>query len=226
MARKAKGLKAEKRAKKVSIKLVKRERDKKVASVYVFLEAMLEAHHPHLADAKFAICWRYGWKTDVDGRVKVTSVKKGSDLDHELHGFDFVVLVNHELWNSAGFGVELCEAYMDDALCRCEVSRDRNGEPQADENGRTVYRIRRPDVEVFQEVIARHGMYSTPIAALAQTIVRKVEQERPLLDRLEEAEGDNQPAESADPQPAKKPSANGNGKAHKPANRVSGKFPK
>lgn len=225
MARKPKGLKAEKRAKKVSIKLVKRERDKKVASVYVFLESMLEAHHPHLADAKFAIAWRYGWKPDVDGRVKMVSVKKGSDLDHELHGYDFVVLVNHELWNSSGFDASQCEALMDHALCRCEVSRDRNGEPQSDETGRTVYRLRRPDIEEFKEIIARHGMYTTALTEFAQTVIKKAEESRPLLDRLEEAAGDNPPPAGADPKPAKKPSANGNGK-HAPANRVSGKFPK
>lgn len=165
--------------KPVNVKILEREHAGRTTTAYKILDDLIEDHHDHLTDAKIAIAWRFGWKPDVDGRLKLCSVKKGSDLDRELHQHDFVILLNHEAWNESRFSEDQMRALIDHALCRCEVSRDANGEPKIDENNRVVYRIRHPEIQEFREVIARHGLWTADLERFAQVI--RETKSRPLF---------------------------------------------
>lgn len=88
--------------KKVTVKLLERMHAGKVTEAYRIMEELIKKHHSHLAEAKIAIAWRFGWNVSVDGKWKLGQAKKGSDLDRELHEHDFVILVNHEAWNQSG----------------------------------------------------------------------------------------------------------------------------
>lgn len=178
MARRARVAK-EKARKKVNVKLVGREHAGRVLAVYEIMESLVKKHHTHLADAKIAIAWRYGWKANTDGRVTLGQAKKGSDLDRELHGYDFVILLNHEAVNGGTLKQPQLKALLDHQLCHCEISKDQNGEPKIDENGRTVYRIRKHDIEEFREVVARHGLWMGDLEEFAAAIKEK--EDRPLL---------------------------------------------
>lgn len=167
--RSSSGEKAQKK-KTVTVKMLKRLHNGQVTGPYRIMESLIDKHHEHLADAKIAIAWRFGWKPDVDGRVKLSSVKKGSDLDRELHDFDFVVCLNHEVWNESSFREEQMQAAIDHALCRMEVSKDSAGQPRIDENNRTVYRLRQPDIQEFQEVISRHGLWTADLERFAGAV--------------------------------------------------------
>ena len=176
--RKSSGDKPQKK-KAVSVKILEREHAGRTTTAYKLLDDLVEDHHDHLTDAKIAIAWRFGWKPDVDGRLRLCGVKKGGDLDREMHGYDFVILLNHEAWNESGFREEQMRALIDHALCRCEVSKDSAGEPRIDENNRTVYRLRQPDVQEFSEIVARHGLWTTDLERFAQTILN--DKRRPLF---------------------------------------------
>lgn len=194
------GLKAKAR-KKVTVKLLARTNAGQVVGAYRIMEKLIEDHHSHLRGAKIAIAWRFGWKADADGRIKLGQAKKGSDLDRELHHNDFVILLNHERWNMANFSEEQMAALLDHELCHCQVSCDANGEPKTDEIGRTVYRLRKHDVEEFRDVVARHGLWKDDLVAFADSAAKKTH--RPLLDRIEE-NGDEADAKDRGKKPAKK----------------------
>ena len=60
---------------------------------------------------------------------------------------------------------------------------DTNGEPKQDEQGRTVYRIRRHDIEEFQDVVARHGLYTGKLEEFAAAAINDAK--RPILKEAE-----------------------------------------
>jgi hypothetical protein len=72
---------------------------------------------------------------------------------------------------------------IDHELCHAQVSMDSNGEPKTDENGRTVYRTRKHDIEEFKEVVARHGLYKSDVESFAKAIL--ADADRPLLQAAE-----------------------------------------
>jgi hypothetical protein len=137
------------------------------------MDELIEKHHPHLAEAKIAIAWRFGWSQDADGLLKLGQAKKVSELDRDLHDYDFIILLNHEVWNKASFSERQMKALIDHELCHCSVSIDTNGEKKIDERGRVIYRIRKHDVEEFREVAARHGCWRDDLRQLAEAAIEK-----------------------------------------------------
>lgn len=179
------------RRKKVTVSLIPEKRGKEVPAPYRIMRELIEQHHKHLAEAKIAIAWRFGKKADADGRMWLGAAKKGSDLDRALHEYDFVILLNHEVWNSSQFKEAQMYALMDHELCHCAVANDTDGNPKKDEQGRTVYRTRKHDLEEFQEVYARHGAWAKDI----QAFLEARHEERPLI-KLAEAAGEEAEAEA------------------------------
>lgn len=185
MGRRRSSMPKEKSRKKVNVKLVPEFNAGRKVSVYVVAERLIEQYHEHLADAKIAIAWRYGWKANADGRVVLGQAKKGSDLDREMHGFDFVILLNHEAVNGGSLNDKQIEAVIDHELCHCQVSKDQNGERKTDENGRVVYRIRKHDIEEFQEIVARHGCWKDELEKFVGAALES--KKLPLFDAEEKA---------------------------------------
>ena len=170
---------AEAKRKKVTVNLLARKHAGKITTPYRIMEDLISKHHSHLKDAKIAIAWRFGWSADADGRLRLGQTKKGSDLDRELHGYDFVILLNHEVWNKATLKEGQMVAVMDHELCHAAVSIDSDGMPKIDESGRTVWRMRKHDVEEFTEVVARHGCYMSELETFAKHAMDA--KDRPLL---------------------------------------------
>ena len=158
MGRKKRKADAEKKRKKITVDVVSREHGGKTTKLYKIMDSLIAKHHKHLADAAIAIGWRYDKKQDADGRLWLGSLKKASDLDRKLHQFDFVMLLNHEFCNKAATDQQIT-ALVDHELCHGQVSYDAHGERKEDGDGRGVYRIRKHDVEEFQEIVVRHGAW-------------------------------------------------------------------
>lgn len=183
----------------MTVKLLEREHAGKTTEAYQILDRLVKKHHGQLVDANIAIAWRFGWSKDADGRLKLGQAKKGSDLDRELHQYDFVILLNHEAWNQGGLNQKQKDALVDHELCHCEVSMDTNGEPKQDEQGRTVYRIRRHDIEEFQDVVARHGLYTGKLEEFAAAAINDAK--RPILKEAEKEKGGKNVKAKADEAP-------------------------
>lgn len=206
MGRRRKSGHAAKKKKKVSISLLKRENAGRVVQPYRIMEDLVARFHEHLVDAKIAIAWNVGpAKEDADGRKTLGKVKKGTDLDRELAPFDFVIVLEHSSWNQAGFTERQMYALLDNMLCRCAVAKDKNGETKIDEKDRVVYRIRKPDVVEFKDVVARWGLWTHELEELAKAAEES--KDRPMLNSFNEparhtTNGKHHPGETSTTTPA------------------------
>jgi hypothetical protein len=172
--------------KKVLVKLIDRGPENDHPEPYRIMDELIYQHHPHLTDAKIALAWRMEWAEDADGRLTLGQAKKGSDLDRELHDYDFVILLNHEAWHLAGFDEKQRTALIDHELCHLQVAMDDDGEVREDEYGRTVWRIRKHDVEEFKDVVARHGLWTHKLEEFARAGIN--DSNRALLEPMEAAQ--------------------------------------
>ena len=155
------------------------EKDPANHEPYKLLKEIIEKWHTHLANAKIALAWNQAWKADVDGILHLGHAKKATDLDYALHGRDFILQLNRDVWESVGWTEKQARALLDHLLCHCDVRRDSDGAPMEDEHKRTIWRVRKHDVEEFKEVLAHHGTWIGSIADCVRAAVRADKQ--PLL---------------------------------------------
>jgi len=142
-------------------------------SLYKALARLISAHHRELKNASIALAWSTAWRADVDGRLTLGQCKKASDLDRELVAYDFVILLSKEFWNDLSVTNAHRDALLDHELCHATVKLDPvTHEPQEDERGRLVYRLRRHDVEEFAEIAERHGTWKRDLERFAQALAR------------------------------------------------------
>ena len=153
------------------------------ASLYDRLSRLVEQFHPELRDATIALAWCTSWKPDVDGYCPLGKCKRASDLDRELAPFDFVILLLESFWTSLGVTDEQRDALLDHELCHATVKLDRRtGDPVIDARGRTVYRLRKHDIEEFACIAERHGMWKRNLELFAQAMRRHTGQAALPLD--------------------------------------------
>lgn len=141
-------------------------------AMYAMCNDLVEAHHEEITNARIALAWALSWKQDVDGHVKLGQCKKTSDLDRELHPFDFVILLNAEWWQDGRVTDDQRRALLDHELCHATVKLDEDGEPARDALDRVVYRLRKHDIEEFTEIVARHGTYKRDLERFASALRR------------------------------------------------------
>lgn len=131
--------------------------------LYELMDEIVGDHHPELEEARIAIAWRHGWKADADGRCVLGQMKKASELDRQLHQWDFVILLNAEVWTSVEFSEAQQRALLDHELCHGAIARDAEGETRHTPEGQIVYRIRKHTIEEFHEIVERHGQWKGDI---------------------------------------------------------------
>lgn len=141
--------------------------------MYLIVDQLVHEHHSELRDAKIVLAWHKGWKPDVDGRVTLGMCRKASDLDRQLADYDFIILLNREWWTNISVTQEQQVALMDHELCHAEVVIDPvTNDPHVDEKGRTVYRIRKHDIEEFAAIVERYGCYKRDLETFAAALFR------------------------------------------------------
>lgn len=144
-------------------------------AMYALLHELVGAHHRELINARIALAWNLSWAPDVDGRMKLGMCRKASDLEREIHGiepYDFVIILRRSFWQDDHVSDRQRRALLDHELCHATVKLDGNGEPMLDEQGRTVYRMRKHDLEEFQEIAERYGCWKKDISEFARAIER------------------------------------------------------
>jgi hypothetical protein len=162
-------------AKQASYDLI-REDSMAGRSMYAMCNDLVEAHHEEIINARIALAWALTWKADVDGHVKLGQCKKASDLDRELHPFDFVVLLNAEWWQDGRVTDAQRRALLDHELEHATVKLDEDGEPARDSKDRVIYRLRKHDIEEFSSIVARHGTYKRDLEHFAAALRRGAKQ--------------------------------------------------
>lgn len=156
---------------KIPYQLVERD-SAEGEDVYGMLDRLCERWHQELPFNRIAIAWAFAWKPNVDGQVTLGKCKKASQLDRELMDFDFVILLNRGFWTEERVTDEMREALLDHELCHATIDLDNEGEPKIDTRGRVLYRTRKHDIEEFQQVVARHGVWKQDLRDFAGQLLK------------------------------------------------------
>lgn len=127
-------------------------------------------YHPETAEAEIGLAWRRDWKPNQDGQISLGKCVKASDLQREFMDYDFVIVLNRDIWVEPDWTDEKKLAILDHELCHAAVCLDDEGEVIYTERGRPAYRIRKHDIEEFREVIERHGCFKSDLQAFAKAI--------------------------------------------------------
>lgn len=142
--------------------------------MYTRLYDLVARYHSELdnTNVRIALAWATSWKADVDGRLTLGKCKKASELDRELAPYDFVILLNKDFWQNPHVSDAQRDALLDHELMHAAVALDEKGDPKRDEAGRTIYRIRKHDLEEFADIVARHGLYKRDIEEFVRALHR------------------------------------------------------
>ncbi len=142
---------------------------------YKLLDELRKAHHESIKDANILLAYRKGWKSNVDGHLILGKCIKASELQRELVEWDYVILLNFEVWNSSEFDKNKKMALLDHELSHTGQALDREGEPKVDAKGRKVWRIVKHEIEEFVGVIQRNGCYKRDLQLFAETIMKQAQ---------------------------------------------------
>jgi hypothetical protein len=174
MSRRRVGTIKPRRAKRVAYRFIEPESDHG-RHMYALLKTLVEQHHAELREAKIALAWNLVWKPDVDGRITLGMCRRVGDLERELHdldSYDFVIILHEKTWTDPLTPDIFRRALIDHELCHAAVRCDIRGEPEQDERGRTVYRVRKHDLEEFSCIASRYGCWKSDITAFGQALER------------------------------------------------------
>jgi hypothetical protein len=173
-----------KRRKKVTIQLIQEKYKGEVTEAYRILSEIRNKEHGHLAEAKIGLAYRLGWRADADGRLTLGQCRKRGDLDRELDGFDFIILLNKEAWDR--LNEKQKRALIDHELCHAQIVIDSDGSPKTNDRDRLVTRIRKHDCEEFRDIVNRHGLWKQDLEAFANAAINDAK--RPLFGEVDKAE--------------------------------------
>lgn len=151
---------------------------------YKLLDEVRDKWHEDLYGAKIALAYRKRLKRDRDGILMLGKCIKVSDLQKEFCPFDFIILLNREVWQDTAFDKKKRLALLDHEMCHAELSLDKQLDRRTDEKGRTVYRVRKHDIEEFRSVVEHHGCYKADLEKFAESLLKK--KGMPLLANLED----------------------------------------
>lgn len=140
--------------------------------------------HDDLEKARIALAWRKEIKGDVDGKIVLGKCVKVSALHKEFSGFDFVIVLNKEFWDSFDDAKRL--ALVDHELCHAAPALDKHGIHRVDERGRWMWRMVKHEIEEFYCIVERHGCYKADLRRFAEAI-RVAQNKSPQME-LEAAE--------------------------------------
>ena len=149
------------------------------------LRELIAKHHHYLQGDKadIVLMWHLSSKADSDGNLKVAWAKKTSELDRQrdADGRDFVIFLNHDIYNRSDFSELQGRFWLDMALESCKPVTKDNGDQKLNEDNEYCWRIAKAPIQVFPEVIARHGPLSEALVTLRQITLDREEIDRPLL---------------------------------------------
>jgi len=140
---------------------------------YKIMEDLRRRWHDEIEEARIALAWRKETNPDADGHLVLGRCVKLSDLHREAMQLDFVIVLNKQVWDDERFGLEKKRALIDHELCHAAVAEDEDGDHKKYEDGKTVFRTRKHDIEEFRCIIDRHGCYKYELEKFAESILKK-----------------------------------------------------
>jgi hypothetical protein len=166
--------------KKIAFQLILPDDVSIIDRPHELLSEVRAENHFDTAKARIALAWKKGSKANCDGHIVLGFLMRATDLQRELVDYDFVIVLNKEVWEDPEFTTAQKRALLDHEMCHAARACDGDGEPSIDTKGRPVWRTRGHDIEEFEEIVARHGCYKRDLERFAQTIIRR--KNSPLLE--------------------------------------------
>jgi hypothetical protein len=158
--------------KKILFELIQPPAGTQTSEPYELMNEMRAKYHPELEPARIALAWRLEWKPDSDHRLILGMCVKATDLQKELVAWDFVILLNREVWDEEEFTRDRKLALLDHELCHAARAKTKLLIPRIDTRGRPVWRMRGHDIEEFRCIVERHGLYKADLERFFEAIVR------------------------------------------------------
>ena len=159
--------------KKVLFELIKPDEVILAGQPYELMAEIRAELHFDVAEAKIALAWRKGTKPNADGKIVLGRCVKASDLQRELFDYDFVIVLNKEFWEDPEFDRAKKLALLDHELCHAARAVDADGDTGVDTKNRPVWRQRGHDVEEFEEIVTRHGVWKRDLERFAEAIAKR-----------------------------------------------------
>jgi hypothetical protein len=148
--------------------------------------ASMRKFHDDVGEAAIGLAWRKRLKEDKDGHLVLGKCVKVSDLYREFAAYNFIIVLNREVWEDSEFTIDKKNALVDHELCHAAAASDDEGAVY-DERHRRVFRVRKHDIEEFHAVVQRHGCYKRDLEAFAEALKKR--RKTPLLDGHESLSG-------------------------------------
>jgi hypothetical protein len=146
---------------------------------YKLLTQAREKWHKDTSEARIALAWKLREKADKDGHLVLGRCVKCSDLNREFAEYDFIIVLNKDVWNAKEFDKKKKMALLDHEMCHVGPNLDvETGEHKRDDKGRLLFRTVKHQIEEFIDVVDRHGVYKSDLELFAKTLLRNRE---PLL---------------------------------------------
>lgn len=153
---------AEEEAAEAKYEEIDRVRDREV---YDLLGDLIATHHvSDLAEAKIALLWRYAVSPDKDGHVELGKPRKVSARERAFHDHDFVIALNHVVWHDILTPPQRL-ALLDHELEHCGRAEK--------EDGSSTYYVRKHDLEEFNAIARRHGLWRESVEAFVKAALKK-----------------------------------------------------
>jgi hypothetical protein len=144
---------------------------------YRILNEVLRAHHSALlCEARIVLVWTYGVKPDRDGVVWWGKVRKVGELEREFHAHDFAILLNATAWGALPESAH--RALLDHELSHCGA--------EVDDAGDTKYFLRKHDLEEFNNVVRRHGLWREGVKVFVDAALKR--EQKGLFDPADAAD--------------------------------------
>lgn len=137
--------------------------------LYSLMTEIAEANHPHLEPGLVLLGWRRGWKRDKSGRITLGQARRPTEMELAMGGknYEFIVLLNADRWEL--LSIDQRRALIDHELCHCAISVDEAGDRKP--------RIQGHDLEEFDAVVRRNGMWKKDIEHFVNAATGKAEAE-------------------------------------------------
>ena len=156
--------------------------------VFSLGDDLIKKWHPDLLQANVAYVFRSGtWPAGAGRETLANAGKAPKLLQVFCDGFkpDFIIVINEDRWEC--FNDKMKTALLDHELCHCK----RTG---TDKQGRPRWGMVGHDVEEFEEIIMRHGLWKSDLQSFGDAVVTQLSLFKD--DRLSETvqlDGDGKP---------------------------------
>jgi hypothetical protein len=146
---------------------------------YIFADSLIANYHPMLAEAQIIIGYNYGWKPNRDGRIILATVSIINDFDRQLHNKDIKILLNYNYWHNPETNDDNRNALIDHQLSHPRPVMDKDlAIPVRNDMGMIKYYLREHDLEDFNDVVARWGIWMIEMEKSAEIMAAAWDKEK------------------------------------------------